>query len=55
MNDTQFNAFLTTFQANMQNLTAAIPASAPVNALNIPKISVKISTFRGAPKKNVML
>ena len=39
----------------MQNLTATIPAPAPVNAPNTPKISVKIPTFREVPKKNVIL
>jgi hypothetical protein len=48
MNNKQFAAFMTAFQ---QGMTALIPA--PNNNTN-SKISVKIPTFKGAPKNNVM-
>ena len=53
MDAQQFAAFIAAFQANMANLTAAIPA--PAAHVPTPKISVKIPTFKGAPKENVML
>jgi len=53
MDAQQFAAFIAAFQANMANLTAAIPA--PATNVPTPKISVKIPTFKGAPKENVML
>src|SRR3979490_667621 len=52
MDNAQFNTFIAAFQANMAAVVAAIPAApgAPT-----PKISVKIPTFKGAPKENIML
>src|SRR5271170_1291359 len=44
----QFAAFMITFQ---YGITALVPAQ---NNNNNPKISVRISTFKGAPKDNVM-
>jgi hypothetical protein len=54
MDNGQFNAFIAAFQANMAAVVAAIPA-APAPGAPTPKISVKIPTFKGAPKENVML
>ena len=54
MDGQQFNAFIAAFQANMAAMVAAIPAPAAPGAPT-PKISVKIPTFKGAPKENVML
>src|SRR5271170_3787874 len=54
MDGQQFNAFIAAFQANMAAMVAAIPAPAASEAPT-PKISVKIPTFKGAPKENVML
>ena len=49
MDNQQFTAFITTFQAGM---TALVPA--PVAHTPTPKISVKIPAFKGAPKENIM-
>ena len=46
MDATQFQAFIRTFQEGMTALTANRP--------NVPKISVKIPTYRGKPGENVM-
>src|SRR5271168_3146900 len=54
MDGAQFNAFIATFQINMAAMVTAIPA-APAPGAPTPKISVKIPTFKGAPKENVML
>ena len=48
MNDQQFATFIATFQAGMTALIPA-PAHAPT-----PKISIKIPTFKDAPKENIM-
>ena len=50
MDVNQFNAFMQAFQDGMNIL---IPGPAP--AANTPKISVKIPTFREAPKDNVII
>ena len=52
MDNGQFNAFIAAFQANMTAMVDAMPA---VSGAPTPKISVKITTFKGAPKENVML
>jgi len=49
MDAQQFNTFMAAFQTGM---TALIPAPAAHNPT--PKIAVKIPTFKGAPKENVM-
>src|SRR5271170_4638452 len=54
MDNRQFNAFIAAFQTNMAAVVAAIPP-APVPEAPTPKISVKIPTFKEAPKENVML
>ena len=46
----QFNAFMTAFQDGM----AALVTPPPANNNNNLKISIKIPTFKGAPKDNVM-
>jgi hypothetical protein len=47
MDADQFTAFMDTFQAGMAALV-------PAGHNNNPKISVKIPTFKGAPRDNVM-
>src|SRR5271170_5212780 len=49
MDAKQFNVFIAAFQANM----AAIPAPAAPGAPT-PKISIKIPTFKGVLKENIM-
>ena len=46
----QFNAFMTAFQDGM----AVLVTPPPANNNNNPKISVRIPTFKGALKDNVM-
>jgi hypothetical protein len=55
MDNAQFNTFLAAFQANMAAMVAAIPPAPAAPGAPTPKISVKIPTFKGAPKENVML
>ena len=54
MDNGQFNAFIAAFQANMAAVVAAIPA-APAPGASSSKISVKIPTFKGVSKENIML
>ena len=54
MNQQQFTAFLQAFRTEMQAMVPA-NANAPAPAANIPKISVRIPTFKGAPKDNVII
>ena len=50
MDAQQFNAFMVAFQNGM---AAMVPAAPAVHTPS-PKISVKIPTFKGAPKENIM-
>src|SRR5271154_4565963 len=50
MDADQFDAFMAAFQDGM----AALVTPPPANNNNNPKISVRIPTFKGAPKDNVM-
>ena len=51
MNADQFNAFMQTFRNGM----AALIPEAPAAHAPVPKIAVKIPTFREAPKENIII
>src|SRR3979490_626475 len=55
MDNAQFNTFIAAFQANMAAMVAAIPPAPAAPGAPTSKISVKIPTFKGAPKENIML
>ena len=60
MDAKQFNQFIQAFQnaivaAIQATLQAQVPPQQQANRLATPKISVKIPTYRGDPKENVMI
>ena len=62
MNKDQFKEFMTTFQDTLKALTidkekgsASDSFSFDSSSGNIPKISIKIPTYKGEPNKNVFV